>query len=223
MLLGLIIFNVLYQDIWIMNPKVKNKILPNIILMLNLIALVLIFMIDSVWKVLVSSGNIASLMIMFAVVHISVILVQSMILKKEELNGKEEFIFLVNQTVNLKDSKYALFLKKYIKTSSIFVIIYLVFSYQYMLFVYVLGHFIYGVVNYRSAWLAGVMEDIISVREKNYHYIILAATSIFVLLLNSYLPPIIVMIVISLPELLLQMYLQRYTYSQLVVKRKNYG
>lgn len=114
--------------------------------------------------------------------------------------------------MNIEEIKYEKFLKRYLKFAFYFSLLYLFIGYDLVAIVLIIIHFLYSVYLYNLAWEKGFMFEVIYDNQKWHFYALLVITSFIVILLNNYIPTIIAMMIITCPEMVLRIYLQRYMY-----------
>lgn len=85
LLLGAIVYNVIYQSVWLECPKMKKKLLTNSILFSNLVAMLLIFMVEPLWKTFTNTWSISIILGSIMVVHMMFVSIQQWYVYKNRI------------------------------------------------------------------------------------------------------------------------------------------
>lgn len=211
LLLIFCMFNTIRQSVWMVNTKVRKKGIVYLILLMNFLAMILVFMVDVIYNLFNSALYVSVFLLILMLLHIILISMQAYSLKKDHLSWKDEYRFLESKTYEIEETKYEkYYLKKYFKYTFFFSLIYLFNEYLWITPIMIVVHCLYAFYSYNNAWTKGYMNEIIYDFEKKNFYIANVLMSIVTIALFYYIPSLIGMILVTLPDLLLRLYLQRY-------------
>lgn len=209
--IAFLIFNLMRQNIWLINPKIRNKSLIYIISSMNILAFILIFMAHVVWKLLVESLYVSILLASVMFLHVLFISVQTYQLNKQNLSWSNEFNWIDNESSEIeKTAYYKNYLKPYLRYTFIFSFVYLMNDFIWIRLILIIGNCLYACYAYHKAWKKGYMENIIGDHEKNNFYIANVLISIITISFVYYIPVFLGMVMITLPDVLIRKHQDRY-------------
>lgn len=211
LILGIVVIISIHQSLWVIHPRLENKKLANCILIMSLLSMVSMYMVDVVWKFINNAMYVIACIITLMFIHLLLIGIQNHHLKKNNLHWKQEFLLLQTKTLNIEKIKYEDYLKRHLKFTFYFSLVYL-FNEQYWLsLVFIIINCVYGIYLYTRAWNSGYMEGVVNASEKIHFIIASVFTSIVMLLFARFIPNVVGIMIVTSPNLLLRLYIQRYT------------